>query len=64
MHQAQQHTYATPYMTPVEPQLFGQPTHQLSDQNQSFAVHTLQVQLSKFIFSKNFNSNDLVIYCF
>ncbi|MCP9265222.1 Short spindle protein 4 [Dirofilaria immitis] len=40
MHQVQQHTYATPYITPMEPQLFGQSTHQSLDQNQPFPMHT------------------------
>lgn len=67
VHQAQQHTYATPYMAPVEPQLFGQSAHQSPDQNQSFSMHTLQVPFLEIKFqefSKNLkfrfsNSNDL-----
>uniref|UniRef100_A0A0R3S414 Calmodulin-regulated spectrin-associated protein 1 n=1 Tax=Elaeophora elaphi TaxID=1147741 RepID=A0A0R3S414_9BILA len=48
LHQTQQHTYATPYMAPVEPQLFGQSTHQSPDHNQSFPMHTLQMPLNGY----------------
>lgn len=48
MHQVQQHTYATPYMAPAEPQLFGQSTHLSPDQNQPFSMHTIQVKFSEF----------------
>ncbi|VDN91259.1 unnamed protein product [Brugia pahangi] len=53
MRQAQQHTYATPYMTPVEPQLFGQST---SDQNQTFPMHTLQLPLNGYTNQPDYQS--------
>lgn len=52
IHQAQQHTYATPYVATVEPQLFGQTTHHSPDQNQSFPLYAPQVPFSKFKFLK------------
>ncbi|EJW76447.1 hypothetical protein WUBG_12644, partial [Wuchereria bancrofti] len=53
MRQAQQHTYATPYMAPVEPQLFGQ---SISDQNQTFPMHTLQIPLNGYTNQPDYQS--------
>ncbi|VBB31779.1 unnamed protein product [Acanthocheilonema viteae] len=56
MHQTQQHTYATPYMAPVEPQLFGQPTHHSPDKNQSFPMHSLQMPLNGYSSQPDYQS--------
>ncbi|EFO22584.2 hypothetical protein LOAG_05900 [Loa loa] len=48
MHQTQQHTYATPFMASLEPQLFGQSSLHSPDQNQSFPTHTLQMPLNGY----------------
>ncbi|CAG9537420.1 unnamed protein product [Cercopithifilaria johnstoni] len=55
-HQAQQHTYATPYMTSVEPQIFEQSTQQSLDQNQSFPMHTLQMPVNGYSNQSDYQS--------
>uniref|UniRef100_A0A8R1TPV7 Calponin-homology (CH) domain-containing protein n=1 Tax=Onchocerca volvulus TaxID=6282 RepID=A0A8R1TPV7_ONCVO len=56
MHQVQQHTYATPYMAPAEPQLFGQSTHLSPDQNQPFSMHTIQMSLNGYSNQSDYQS--------